>query len=345
MDENVTDDIEVTAEFAEDVVYTLTYTSGENGALEGDSLQEVDEGENGTAVEAVPDDGYHFVEWSDGVTENPRVDENVTEDIEVAAEFAEDASEVEVQVYTRNEKMQSNRSSSPRLYIENTGEETLSDFSIYYNIITEDGKEPILEEYYVPQSDVSLISINDSLYSVEYDYSGVDLEPGEVIPNASGNSIGLHYSGWSEWDKSNDPSFCNSSEFVENTQVFVVSSEGDTIYGEAPASNMNRAAPRAAPDAEIRVAPTPATAEDEVVHIVIDADETVDNVKISVYNSVSEIVDQQSSSDVSDSYEFTWDLKNRNGDMVSSGNYVVIAELEFTNGTSKKIEKVFGIQK
>ncbi|MFW5959925.1 MAG: FlgD immunoglobulin-like domain containing protein, partial [Chitinivibrionales bacterium] len=145
----------------------------------------------------------------------------------------------------------------------------------------------------------------------------------------------------SDWDKSNDPSFCNSSEFVENTHVFVVNSEGDTVYGEAPASSMNIAAP----NAEIRVTPTPATDEDEVVHIVIDADEMVDNVRISVYNSVSEVVDQQSSSDVSDSYEFTWDLKDRNGDMVSSGNYVVIAELEFTNGGSRKIEKVFGIQK
>ncbi|MGI6618450.1 MAG: InlB B-repeat-containing protein [Bacillota bacterium] len=68
--------------------YTLTYTAGENGTITGETTQTVKHGEDGSQVEAVPNAGYHFVKWSDGSTENPRIDTNVTEDITVTAEFA-----------------------------------------------------------------------------------------------------------------------------------------------------------------------------------------------------------------------------------------------------------------
>jgi hypothetical protein len=68
--------------------YTLTYTAGANGSIDGDSPQTVDEGEDGTAVTAVPNEGYHFVNWSDNFTDNPRTDTNVTGDITVTANFA-----------------------------------------------------------------------------------------------------------------------------------------------------------------------------------------------------------------------------------------------------------------
>ena len=86
-DANVTADITVEAEFAINT-YTLTYTAGANGTLTGEANQTVNHGANGTAVEAVPAAGYHFVKWSDGITANPRTDANVTADITVEAEFA-----------------------------------------------------------------------------------------------------------------------------------------------------------------------------------------------------------------------------------------------------------------
>jgi formylglycine-generating enzyme required for sulfatase activity len=46
------------------------------------------EGTDGTSVTAVPDYGYHFVQWSDGSTDNPRTDLNVLSDITVEATFA-----------------------------------------------------------------------------------------------------------------------------------------------------------------------------------------------------------------------------------------------------------------
>ncbi len=67
--------------------YTLLYNAGENGSLTGETQQVVEHGADGSPVEAIPDEGYHFAQWSDGVEENPRTDTKVTADLEVTAEF------------------------------------------------------------------------------------------------------------------------------------------------------------------------------------------------------------------------------------------------------------------
>lgn len=43
---------------------------------------------NGSVVYAVPNSGYNFVNWSDGVTVNPRTDNNVTTSVTLTANFA-----------------------------------------------------------------------------------------------------------------------------------------------------------------------------------------------------------------------------------------------------------------
>ena len=88
-DLNVTANIAVTANFAIDT-FTLTYTAGANGTITGTTPQTVDYGEDGTAVTAVPALGYHFVNWSDASTQNPRTDLNITANIAVTANFAID---------------------------------------------------------------------------------------------------------------------------------------------------------------------------------------------------------------------------------------------------------------
>ena len=67
--------------------FTLEYAAGAGGSLTGDTSQVVAYGEDGTAVEAVPDLGFQFVDWSDGSTANPRTDTNVTADVDVTANF------------------------------------------------------------------------------------------------------------------------------------------------------------------------------------------------------------------------------------------------------------------
>ena len=72
----------------EKVYYTLTYTAGSHGSLEGDAVQLVSSGSSGAEVTAVPAEGYHFAGWSDDVTDNPRTDINVTGNLTVTANFA-----------------------------------------------------------------------------------------------------------------------------------------------------------------------------------------------------------------------------------------------------------------
>ena len=90
-DKNVTEDISVTAEFKVKInpakSYTVIYQANEGGTISGAAEQSVKEGENGTEVVAVPNEGYRFVKWSDNITEATRQDRNVTKDIVVKAIF------------------------------------------------------------------------------------------------------------------------------------------------------------------------------------------------------------------------------------------------------------------
>ena len=73
--------------------YTLSYTAGEGGSISGQATQTVKHGQSGTEVEAVPNAGYRFVKWSDGLTTAKRTDSNVQEDMSVTAEFEKDSSD------------------------------------------------------------------------------------------------------------------------------------------------------------------------------------------------------------------------------------------------------------
>jgi hypothetical protein len=68
--------------------YALTYAAGSGGSLTGATAQTISRGNSGTAVTAVASTGYHFVNWSDNSTANPRTDANVTGNITVSANFA-----------------------------------------------------------------------------------------------------------------------------------------------------------------------------------------------------------------------------------------------------------------
>ncbi len=67
--------------------YSASYTAGSNGSLTGTTSQTIKANTNGTEVVAVPDSGYGFVQWSNGVKTSSRTDKNVTSDINVTAQF------------------------------------------------------------------------------------------------------------------------------------------------------------------------------------------------------------------------------------------------------------------
>jgi YD repeat-containing protein len=68
--------------------YTLIYRAGSGGSIVGVATQVVAEGQSGTPVEAVADDGSAvFHAWSDGAEANPRTDAEVMADLTVIASF------------------------------------------------------------------------------------------------------------------------------------------------------------------------------------------------------------------------------------------------------------------
>jgi hypothetical protein len=100
----VTEDVELMAEFAINQ-YEVNVTADGNGYVTGSGTYNY-----GTEVmiEAIANEGYHFVQWSDGNTENPRTIV-VTEDVELRAEFEEDGKtlvdnvdESSVMIYVQN---------------------------------------------------------------------------------------------------------------------------------------------------------------------------------------------------------------------------------------------------
>ena len=82
----ITNNLSVTADFVINS-YSLIYTAAANGSISGPSLQGVNSGDSGSPVTAVPNAGYTFVQWSDGVTTNPRTDSNVMANLSVTASF------------------------------------------------------------------------------------------------------------------------------------------------------------------------------------------------------------------------------------------------------------------
>jgi hypothetical protein len=66
---------------------TVAYNSGINGHVDGTVSQTILIGSNTAAVEAIPDLGYAFKQWSDGRVDNPRQDIGVLSDKSITAEF------------------------------------------------------------------------------------------------------------------------------------------------------------------------------------------------------------------------------------------------------------------
>jgi len=67
--------------------YKYNYSAGAGGTISGAAQQSVFSGESGTAVEAVPNTGHHFLSWSDPVTSAARTDANAAADLSVTANF------------------------------------------------------------------------------------------------------------------------------------------------------------------------------------------------------------------------------------------------------------------
>ena len=85
--EKITADFEVTALF-EPLEVPVNYGVYKGGRIEGSTSQSIVCGNDATAVTAIPNEGYEFLGWTDGVKTATRQDTNVKHNIHVKANFA-----------------------------------------------------------------------------------------------------------------------------------------------------------------------------------------------------------------------------------------------------------------
>jgi len=84
--------------------YTITFTSDSNGIISGSASQQVTANGSATAVTAVGNTGYHFVNWTDATTNavistaNPLTLSTVTANQTIKANFAADSASTSWQV-------------------------------------------------------------------------------------------------------------------------------------------------------------------------------------------------------------------------------------------------------
>lgn len=90
-------------------IFYLTYGVKGNigGRVDGELEQTVDEGESGKIVQAVADDGYVFIGWTDGYVDATRVDSAKNGDVDVSAIFVEIESDEEEDI-AEEEKREGN---------------------------------------------------------------------------------------------------------------------------------------------------------------------------------------------------------------------------------------------
>jgi hypothetical protein len=272
IDSNVTADISVAANFAIDT-YTLTYTAGAGGTISGATSQVVDHGSNGTALTAIPDTGYHFVDWSDGNTANPRTDSSVTADVSVTANFA-------INTYTLTYSAGANGTIS-----------------------------------------------GTALQTVNYGASGISVT---ALPDA-----GYDFVQWSDGVTDNPRTDRNVTADISATASFQVST---SVLNQAiemhPAGQFG-----------LMAAPNPVRLNDGRINIILSTSSLCRRARLEIRDAVgNRVYNQVSYINGGDKHHFIWRLRNLSGRRVAPGTYRAIAVAENAQGEQKVFFTLIGIR-
>jgi PKD repeat protein len=135
---------------------------------------------------------------------------------------------IKLEVYAKNEGCHETNIVKPRTYIANMGNVALSNFTLVYKLTT-NGKTPKLEDYYTPYDTPTLQKVSGNTYKVVYNFAGYTLNPGAVVPDTSGDVVGLHYTDWSTWTITTN--FKPGCSFALNTDLGIYDKNGTLVYG------------------------------------------------------------------------------------------------------------------
>lgn len=145
-----------------------------------------------------------------------------------------------VKVFSYDEALTEGIISKPRIYIQNLSTtESISHFYYCYYFTVENNLVPVLEDYYTPKSIPTLESLGNGNYRVTFTFLNVTLQPGQILPNTSGEVVGIRYGNWEPLNKTNDHSNNLASVFAPNPNIPVYLQDGTQIYGNLPPNPAN----------------------------------------------------------------------------------------------------------
>jgi hypothetical protein len=139
----------------------------------------------------------------------------------------------QLKVESRDSNLNNTNISSVETRITNQSGRDIPDFKVVYYFDTEYFMAPVLEDWWSVKSAVRVVQRGSEQYAVEFDYKGYTLPNGATLPTGE-NSVGLHYSDWSTWNRSNDFSNNLSATFADNPKIAVFDAFGRLIYGQTP---------------------------------------------------------------------------------------------------------------
>jgi len=152
--------------------------------------------------------------------------------LQIFSAFCPAFATISVHAFSREEANETNHT-KPRIYIMNTGTETISDMYYCYYFEVENDKTPEYQVYWAPNHIINLEYLGGSLYRIKYTLTGTTVAPGAMFVAPDGNVIGIHYTDWSPWNKTNDFSYNGSTNFLENPNIAVYVN-GTRVYGNEP---------------------------------------------------------------------------------------------------------------
>ena len=120
-----------------------------------------------------------------------------------------------VTVETLDEQVYSRNLTSLRLRLYNETDKVLHDVSVKY-FIKKQQDSIVVEEHDLAGTRVSLEPLNENIWVVKI---SIDSLPSGIFPYEAGICLGIHDINWQTRDKSLDPSYIASSNFVINKKV------------------------------------------------------------------------------------------------------------------------------
>lgn len=137
--------------------------------------------------------------------------------------------------YSMDESYTENNRTKVRMFLRNPTLDPWSNFKVKYYFTVENGKIPWVDDYWTPNSTLSLEHLGSDQWAVVLDYNGFTLADKEMIAEETGGEFfGLQYTDWSNFNKSNDYSQPYENFFTMKDSMSIFNSNNEKIYGTSP---------------------------------------------------------------------------------------------------------------